>query len=212
MKALGDALFWILELLYGYFHNYGWAIIGLTLLVQLTVWPLTRRQTKSMLVMKELTPKLQELQKKYKNQPEKLNKEMLALYRTYGVNPLSGCLPVLLQFPILIALFNVLRSYPYPVDSAGFLWIPDLGKADPWYILPLLTVVTTYISQKQVTTDPKQEQMLVVMPLVIGWMATRFPAGLALYWVVQNAVRIAQQWWDARTLMAKGELARSEER
>jgi len=211
VKALGDALFWILELLYSYFHNYGWAIIGLTLLVQLAVWPLTRRQTKSMLAMKELTPKLQELQKKYKNQPEKLNKEMLALYRAHGVNPFSGCLPLLLQFPILIALFNVLRTYPYPVDSAGFLWIPDLGKADPWYILPLLTVITTYISQKQVTTDPKQAQMLVAMPLLIGWMATRFPAGLALYWVVQNAVRIAQQWWDTRTLTAKGELARSEE-
>ncbi|MDK2927948.1 MAG: hypothetical protein PWR31_1639 [Bacillota bacterium] len=212
MKALGDAMFWVLEFLYGYLHNYGWAIIGLTVLVQLVVWPLTRRQTRSMLAMKELTPKLQELQKKYKNQPEKLNKEMLALYKEHGVNPLSGCLPLLLQFPILIALFNVLRAYPYPVDAAGFLWIADLGKADPWYILPLLTVITTYISQKQVTSDPKQAQMLVAMPLVIGWMATRFPAGLALYWVVQNAVRIVQQWWDARTLVVKGELARSEER
>ncbi|MGI6603752.1 MAG: YidC/Oxa1 family membrane protein insertase [bacterium] len=212
MKALGDAMFWVLEFLFGYFNNYGWAIIGLTVLVQMLVWPLTRGQTKSMLAMKELNPKLQELQKKYKDNPEKLNKEMMALYKAHGVNPLGGCLPLLLQFPILIALFNVLRVYPYPAGSAGFYWIPDLGQADPLYILPLLTVATTYLSSKQLSTDPKQSGMMVAMPLVLGWMAMRFPAGLALYWVVSNLVRFGQQWFDMRTLMVKGELAKNENR
>lgn len=212
MKALGDALFWVLEFLYSYLNNYGWAIIALTVLVRMALWPLNRRQTKSMLAMKEINPKVKELQQKYKNQPEKLNKEMLALYREYGISPLGGCLPMLIQLPIVIALFNILRTYPYPVDSAGFLWISDLGKADPWYLLPLLTVITQYISQRQMTTDPKQAQMMVAMPLVIGWMAMRFPAGLALYWVVQNVVSIGQQWWDSRTLMPKGALAKDEGR
>lgn len=212
MKALGDALFWVLEFLYSYLHNYGWAIIILTVLIRMLLWPLTRRQTKSMLAMKEINPKLQELQKKYKNQPEKLNKEMMALYKKHGISPLGGCLPMLIQLPILIALFNILRTYPYPVDSAGFLWIADLGQRDPWYILPVLTVITQYISQSQMSTDPKQAQMMMAMPLVIGWMATRFPAGLALYWVAQNAVSVFQQWWDSRTLMTKGELAKNEGR
>ncbi|NMA54714.1 MAG: membrane protein insertase YidC [Firmicutes bacterium] len=210
MKTLGDALFWVLEFLYGYFKNYGWAIIVLTILIRMLLWPLTQRQTKSMLAMKEIQPKLQELQKKYKNQPEKLNKEMMALYREHGVSPLGGCLPMLIQLPIIIALFNILRTYPYPVDSAGFLWISDLGQKDPLYILPILTVVTQYISQKQMATDPKQAQMMKAMPLVIGWMATRFPAGLALYWVVQNAVSVGQQWWDSRSQMSKGALAKDE--
>jgi YidC/Oxa1 family membrane protein insertase len=210
VKALGDALFWVLEFLYSYFHNYGWAIIALTVLIRMLVWPLTRRQTKSMLAMKEIQPKLQELQKKYKNQPEKLNKEMMALYREHGVSPLGGCLPMLIQLPILFALFSILRTYPYPVDSAGFLWITDLGQKDPLYILPILTVITQYISQRQMTTDAKQAQMMAAMPLVIGWMATRFPAGLALYWVVQNAVSVVQQWWDSQSLMSKGELAKDE--
>ncbi|HHV07849.1 MAG TPA: membrane protein insertase YidC [Firmicutes bacterium] len=212
MKVLGDAIFWVLEFLYGYLHNYGWAIIALTVLIRMLVWPLTRHQTKSMLAMKTIQPKQQELQKKYKNQPEKLNKEIMALYRKHGVSPLGGCLPMLIQLPILFALFSILRTYPYPVDNAGFLWITDLGQKDPLYVLPILTVITQYISQKQMATDPKQAQMMMAMPFVIGWMATRFPAGLALYWVVQNAVSIFQQWWDSRTLMTKGALAKDEGR
>lgn len=212
MRALGDALFWVLEYLYSFFHNYGWAVIVLTALVRMFLWPLSRRQTKSMLAMQKINPQLKELQAKYKDQPEKMNQEMMTLYREHGVNPLGGCLPMLIQLPIIWALFSILRTYPYPVDNAGFYWISDLSKADPLFILPVLTVITQYVSQKQMATDPKQAQMMAAMPLVFGWMATRFPAGLALYWVAQNIVSIGQQWWDSRTLMPKGALAKDEGR
>jgi YidC/Oxa1 family membrane protein insertase len=211
MQFLSDLMASILEFFYTYLGNWGYAIIGLTFVVRLIIWPLTIKQNRSLKRMQEIQPQLKKLQEKYKNNPEKLNKEMLALYQKHGVNPMGGCLPLLLQFPILIALFRVLQTMEY-TGGGGFIrgWINDLSVPDPYYILPVLAAVTTYVTQKQVATDPKQAQMMMFMPLLIGWFATRFPAGLALYWVASNIFGIIQHYLAGGQLALKGELAPDE--
>ncbi|HHW91361.1 MAG TPA: membrane protein insertase YidC [Firmicutes bacterium] len=211
MQFLSDLMASILEFFYTYLGNWGYAIIGLTFVVRLIIWPLTIKQNRSLKRMQEIQPQQKKLQEKYKNNPEKLNKEMLALYQKHGVNPMGGCLPLLLQFPILIALFRVLQTMEY-TGGGVFIrgWINDLSVPDPYYILPVLAAVTTYITQKQVATDPKQAQMMMFMPLLIGWFATRFPAGLALYWVASNIFGIIQHYLAGGQLALKGELAPDE--
>lgn len=179
--------------------NYGVAIILLTILIKIALYPLTAKQVKSMKAMQELQPKIKELQEKYKGNPEKLNKELAALYKESGVNPFSGCLPLLVQMPILIAIFFAIRDYKY-LHQPGFLWMKDLAQPDPSYILPVLAAATTWIQQKQTMTDATQQNkmMMIFMPLFIGYISLSFPGGLVLYWVVSNIVQIIQQWWMYR--------------
>lgn len=210
MKFLSGLMSTILEFFYTYTGNWGLAIIGLTLVARLALWPLTHKQTKSMRRMQEIQPELNKLQQKYKGNPEKMNKEIMALYKKHGVNPMGGCLPLLLQFPILIALFGVLRAMEYPAGEGIFLWLPDLSLPDPFYILPILTALTTYITQKQMATDPKQSQMMMFMPLMIGWFASRFASGLALYLVTSNVFGILQHLLAGKQLGVKGELVSDE--
>lgn len=182
------------------FANYGVAIILLTATIKMAIYPLTAKSVRSMKAMQEVQPKMKELQDKYKGNPEKLNKEMAALYKEKGVNPFSGCLPLLLQMPILIAIFFAIRDYQY-VNQPSFLLWSNLGQPDPTYILPVLAGVTTYFQSKQTTTDTTSQQnkmMLYMMPLFIAYITTQFPAGLGLYWVVSNLVQIGQQWWMYR--------------
>lgn len=184
--------------------NYGIAIILLTIVLKLLLYPLTVKQVKGMKAMQELQPKMKELQEKYKDNPEKLNKEMTILYKESGVNPLSGCLPLLVQMPLLMGIFYAIRDYQY-VDLPSFLWMPNLADKDPLYILPILSAATTYIQQKQTSTDANQQakMMMNFMPLVIGYISISFPAGLVLYWVVSNIFQIAQQWWMYREAAQK---------
>lgn len=179
--------------------NYGIAIILLTLVIKLILYPLTLKQVKGMKAMQELQPKMKDLQEKYKGNPEKLNKEMAILYKESGVNPLAGCLPLLVQMPILMGIFYAIRDYQY-VHLPSFLWITDLSGPDHLYILPILSAATTYIQQKQTSTDMNQQtkMMMTFMPLFIGYISITFPAGLVLYWVVSNLFQIAQQWWMYR--------------
>ena len=145
--------------------------------------------------MQELAPEQKRLQEKYKNDKEKLNKELMKLYQENKVNPLGGCLPLLIQFPFIIALFRSLQTYDF--EQASFLWIKDLGAPDSLYILPVLAAITTYLSSKIATPAASPEAsnntMNIVMACLIGWMAIKFPSGLALYWVVSNIVQILQQ-------------------
>ncbi|MBC8014123.1 MAG: YidC/Oxa1 family membrane protein insertase [Sporomusaceae bacterium] len=181
------------------FANYGIAIILITLAIKVVLYPLTVKQVQGMKAMQELQPKMKELQDKYKSNPEKLNKEMALLYKESGVNPLSGCLPLLVQMPILMGIFFAIRDYQY-AHLPSFLWISDLSGPDPLYIFPILSAVTTYIQQKQTATDmnPQTKIMMNVMPLFIGWISLTFPGGLVLYWVVSNIAQIVQQWWMYR--------------
>lgn len=184
--------------------NYGIAIILLTLVIKLFLYPLTVKQVKGMKAMQELQPKMKELQEKYKGNAEKLNKEMTLLYKESGVNPLAGCLPLIVQMPILMGIFFAIRDYQY-AHVPTFLWINDLSQADPLYILPILSAATTYIQQKQTSTDMNQQTkiMMNLMPLFIGYISITFPGGLVLYWVVSNIFQIAQQWWMYRGVAQK---------
>lgn len=191
------------------FPNYGLAIIFLTLLIKLLLYPLTVKQVKSMKAMQELAPKMKALQEKYKDNKEKLQTEMAKLYKETGVNPLAGCLPMIVQMPFLFAIFFAIRDYQY-VSNPSFLWIANLAQhspSDPYYIIPALAAITTYFSSKQTTTDMSQQNkaMLIFMPLFIGYITISFPAGLGLYWVVSNLAQIAQQWWLYRSPAVKGE-------
>ncbi|MGF7186441.1 YidC/Oxa1 family membrane protein insertase [Desulfitispora alkaliphila] len=181
--------------------SYGLAIIMLTILIKLVLFPLTRKQMKSMKAMQRLQPEIKKLQDKYKNKPEKAQQEILALYKEEKVNPLAGCLPLIVQLPILFALFRALDTFEFGADP-GFLWVPNLSNPDP-IILPLLVASTMFMQmfiQQKLTganAAPEQAQMqkmfLYVMPIMLGFFARNFPAGLALYWMMFSIVGTIEQ-------------------
>lgn len=179
------------------YANYGLAIIFLTVIIKFAMYPLTVTQIKSMKEMAYIQPKMKELQEKYKGNPEKLNQEMAALYREHKINPLSGCLPLIVQMPFLIAIFYAIRDYQY-IGEPSFLWLSSLAAPDPIYVLPVLSAGATYL-QTRMSTAPEQMQqqkiMLIFMPIFILWISLSFPAGLVLYWAVSTIVQIAQQYY-----------------
>lgn len=184
--------------------SYGLAIIMITILVKIVLFPLTNSQMKSMRGMQELQPKLKELQERYKDDPQKMQAKVMELYKEKGVSPFSSCLPLLIQMPILIAFYQALYKLNYTVEAhASFLWISNLsnkGTQEGLFglILPILAALTTYYQQRISTVDPNdptQKMMLITMPLFIGYMAYTFQAGLALYWVAFNILSIIQQLW-----------------
>lgn len=181
------------------YANYGLAIILMTIVIKMVLYPLTVKQVKSMKAMQEMQPEMKKLQAKYKDKPEMLQKEMAALYKNSGVNPLAGCLPLIAQMPILMGIFYAIRDYTY-IGSPSFLWLTNLSHADPYYILPVLSGLTTFIQQKQTMTEVNSQtkMMMIMMPIFIGGISITFPSGLVIYWVVSNLMQIAQQWWMYR--------------
>ncbi|MFO8061195.1 MAG: YidC/Oxa1 family membrane protein insertase [Bacillota bacterium] len=178
--------------------NYGWGIILLTLLVRLVLVPLTMSQNRATLKMRELNPELERLKAKYKDDSQKLNEETIKLWKEHGVNPAAGCLPMLVQMPVIIAIFSALRGFEFAAD-ASFMWLPNLAQPDPLYILPVLAAISTYVQTKISTGDAEaaggsQAVMLYAMPLFIGYISMQFPAGLALYWTVTNIFGVGQQY------------------
>jgi YidC/Oxa1 family membrane protein insertase len=171
-----------------------------TLILKTIVLPLTIVQTKSTVKMGELQPKLKELQEKYKNDPQKLQQKQIELYKEMGVNPLSGCLPILIQLPIFMAMYYVIYNYQ-GFNNVGFLWVKSLGQADKTLILPILSGLTTYIAG--VLMYPKgddaaaktQKQMNIFMSLFFVYMSYKFKAGLVLYWIISNIIQLAQQYF-----------------
>lgn len=177
--------------------NYAIAIAILTVLIKVALYPLTYKQMKSMKVMQQLQPQIKELDKKYKNDPQKKQQAMMELYKEHGANPLSGCLPLLLQMPILFALFRALQDFvPTHPEHYNFFWISDLSKPDPTIIMPLIVGLTTF-AQQYVTSpnsnDQTQKTMLYMMPIIFGFMSKNFPAGLAFYWIMFSVVGTIQQ-------------------
>ena len=176
------------------FPNYGFAIILLTIIIKMALYPLTVKQIKSMKGLQELQPKMKKLQDQYKNNPQVLQQEMAKLYESAGVNPLAGCLPLLVQMPILMAIYYALRDMTYEGDPS-FFWIASLSEADPLHILPIVSALTTYVVSAQ--TTPKdgggQAKMMMYMMLVfIGIASFQLPSAIALYWVVTNAFSVIQ--------------------
>ena len=214
-QPIEDLLGFVLQLLYNLTDiagagSYGMAIILLTIIVKMLLYPLTVKQVKSMKAMQELQPKMKKLQEKYKDNPQVMQQKLGALYKDAGVNPLAGCLPLLIQMPILMGMYYAPFNFQYPSpEAAAFLWLPSMSDPDPLYILPILSALTTFLQQKMTTTEMNQQMkiMMTVMPIFIGWISLNFPSGLVLYWVTMNVVQIVQQWW-----MYRGEDSKKKEK
>ncbi len=198
----------VINLMYGFTEQIGWpsyglAIVFMTIAIKLAMFPLTQKQMKSMRAMQEIQPKTKYIQEKHKGDPQLIQKKTMELYKEHGVNPLGGCLPLLIQMPIFFAFYQSLFKFNY-LDAAhlGFLWIPDISKPDPLFILAILAAATTFLQQKismVSSTDPTQKMMLYAMPIMMAWIAIKMPSGLPLYWVVFNILGILQQLYVNKT-------------
>ncbi len=189
-----------LEALHNYIGNWGLSIIALTLIFRLLIWPLMSTQTRSMVGMQKLQPKLKALQKKYKNNREKLGQETMKLYKEAGVNPAMGCLPILVQMPIFIILWRVFMNYEF---NEGFLWVPDLGLADPTYLLPIIYVgIMVVQSLLMAKGNPQQLQQTMIFNVVFAFIMITFPAGVLLYWVASMLVQVGQHYLIQRSMKA----------
>ncbi len=189
-----------LDWLYSVTGNYGWVIILFTIVVRIILFPLMRKQYYSIAKMQRLQPKIQQLQKRYKKEREVLQKKMMELYQKEGINPLSGCLPMLIQFPILYVLWRaILYSAEQIHLSPGFLWMSDLSVADPYYIIVVLNVIAMILQSKLSSpgTGGGQRQnwaLVYGMPLFMGFLLRNFPAGMWLYWLLTTVFQLGQQW------------------
>ncbi|MDK9702090.1 MAG: membrane protein insertase YidC [Sulfuritalea sp.] len=204
LTVIAAPLFWVLGAIHKLVGNWGWAIIGLTLLLKLAFFPLSAASYKSMAKMRVLTPKLVKLKEAYGDDKQRLNQEMMALYKKEKVNPLGGCLPVLVQIPVFIALYWVLLGTVEMRNAPWLGWITDLSVKDPYYVLPLIMGATMFIQTKLNPTppDPIQAKVMLFMPIMFTGMFLFFPAGLVLYWTVNNVLSIAQQWQITRLVEA----------
>ena len=204
LTVIAAPLFWVLAAIYKLVGNWGWAIIGLTMLLKGIFFPLSAASYKSMAKMRVLTPKLVKLKETYGDDKQRLNQEMMALYKREKVNPLGGCLPVLVQIPVFIALYWVLLGTVEMRGAPWLGWITDLSVKDPYYVLPLIMGATMFIQTKLNPTppDPIQAKVMLWMPIMFTGMFLFFPAGLVLYWTVNNILSIAQQWQITRMVEA----------
>ena len=192
-----------LKFFYGYVHNYGIAIIIVTVIIKILFYPLTYKSYKSMKQMQKIQPKMAELKEKHKNDRDAMNKAVMELYKTHKVNPLGGCLPMLVQMPIFVALYRALMTSIELRHAPFMLWIMDLSIKDPYYVTPVIMGATMFIQQKMTpntSMDPTQAKMMLALPLVFTVMFINMPAGLVLYWLVNNMLTIAQQMYINRLL------------
>lgn len=196
LKPLAYPIFWALERIERLVGNWGWAIIILTILLKLALYPLSAAGYKSMARMKKLTPRLQQLKESFGDDRAKLHQAMAEMYKTEKINPLGGCLPILVQIPVFIALYWVLLAAVEMRGAPWLGWITDLTVPDPWFILPIIMGVTSILQVKlnPQPMDPMQAKIMMIMPVAFTVMFVFFPAGLVLYWVTNNILSIAQQW------------------
>ncbi|MDM1772252.1 membrane protein insertase YidC [Acinetobacter indicus] len=192
---IAKLLFVGLEFFHGLVGNWGWAIILLTILVKLILWPLSSKSYRSMAKMRVIAPEMQRMKEEFGEDRMRFSQEMMALYKREQVNPLAGCLPLLLQMPIFLALYWVLMESVELRHAPWLLWIQDLSAMDPWFILPLIMGATMYIQQmlNPQPTDPMQAKVFRIMPVIFTVFLLFFPAGLVLYWIVNNLITILQQ-------------------
>ncbi|MDQ1326316.1 MAG: YidC/Oxa1 family rane protein insertase [Campylobacterota bacterium] len=195
---LAIPFFKVLLWIHGYIGNWGWAIILFTVLVKLILFPLSYKGMMSMQKLKDLAPKMKELKEKHKGDPAKMNMQMMELYKKHGANPMGGCLPMLLQIPVFFALYRVLLNADELQGAHWMLWIGDLSRMDPYFILPVLMGASMYFQQKITPsnfTDPLQEKIFKWFPVIMTVFFVSFPSGLVLYWLVNNLFTITQQYY-----------------
>lgn len=197
LKILAFPLLQLLQFFYRFVHNYGIAIILLTVFVRLIFYPLSVKSARSMKAMQRVQPQLKLIQEKYKDDRTRLSQEQMALFKAHNVNPLGGCLPILVQLPVLFALYNVL-GYSIELFQAPFFgWIQDLSAKDPWYVFPVLMGLAMLVQQRLMPTvgmDPMQVKMMYVMQVVFTFFMINLPSGLSIYMFVSTALGILQQW------------------
>ncbi len=222
LKPIENVLGYIIEFFYNWIPSYGIAIILLTITVRIILLPLTISQTKSMAKMQMLQPELKEIQQKYKGDQQRIQQETMEFYKKNNVNPLSGCLPLILQMPVFFALFQMLRALGINAFGGGaqtlykFLWL-DLTSRDPFYILPILMVITMIISSRLTQTDATKTGMSAVLmtyglPLVFGFISFRMQSGILVYWVTTNIWSIGQQWIVNKMIKKEKDKAESKKR
>ncbi len=194
---IAKALFWWLEALHGFFGNWGVAIILLTLTVKLIFYPLSAAGYRSMAKMRKVQPRLVQLKERYGSDRAAMNQAMMELYKTERINPLGGCLPIVVQIPVFIALYWVLLESVELRQAPFWLWIRDLSIKDPYFVLPVLMTASMWLQSRMnpPPLDPIQAKVMQIMPLAFGVFFAFFPAGLVLYWFVNNVLSIAQQWY-----------------
>ena len=206
-----------LDFFYEYVHNYGVAIILLTIVIKLLFWPLSQKSYESMEQMKKLQPMVQKLREKYGDDKQRMNQETMALYKTYKVNPMGGCLPMIVQIPVFFGLYKALmgavelRHAPF-IENLPFTdipWLADLSAKDPYYITPLVMGATMFLQQKMTPSagDPMQQKIMLLMPVIFTFMFLQFPSGLVIYWLMNNVLSIGQQLLIVRAHKKKAEAA-----
>jgi len=204
--VLSKPLFWLLDKLHGFIGNWGWSIVALVVLLKIAFYWLNASAYRSMAKMKAVAPKVTELRERYKDKPQQMQQEMMRIYREEKVNPLGGCLPILVQMPFFIALYWVLLSSVEMRNAPWIGWITDLSAKDPWFILPILMTASSLFQVwlNPTPPDPMQARLMWFMPLAFGFMFFFFPAGLVLYWLTNNILSIAQQWFINKQLGVLG--------
>ncbi|CAB3644811.1 MAG: membrane protein insertase YidC [Achromobacter pulmonis] len=209
LTIIAKPLFKLMTWLHSILGNWGWTIVALTVLIKALFYPLAAASYRSMARMKQVAPRLQALKEKYGDDKQKLNAAMMEMYRTEKINPLGGCLPMVVQIPVFISLYWVLLASVEMRGAPWILWVHDLSIRDPYFILPAIMMATMFLQIKLNPTppDPVQAKVMMIMPLVFGGMMFFFPAGLVLYWCVNNTLSIAQQWSITRAMQRKTEAA-----
>jgi YidC/Oxa1 family membrane protein insertase len=196
LALLSKPLYWLLDKLFSFIQNWGWSIVALVLLLKIAFYWLNAKAYASMAKMKAINPKIMEMRERLKNDPQKMQQEMMKIYREEKVNPMGGCFPIMVQIPVFIALYWVLLSSVEMRNAPWILWINDLSAPDPFFILPVVMTLTTLLQTalNPAPPDPMQAKLMWFMPLVFSVMFFFFPAGLVLYWITNNILSIAQQW------------------
>lgn len=202
LTVIAQPIHWLLDQIYSVVGNWGWAIIVLTILIKLAFYKLSETSYKSMAHMRQLAPRLAALKDRYGDDKERLNQAMMDLYKTEKINPLGGCLPILVQIPVFIALYWVLLESVELRQAPFVLWIDNLSAPDPYYVLPLIMGISMYVQSKlnPAPPDPVQAKIMMSLPFVFTVFFAFFPSGLVLYWTVNNVLSIAQQWYITRTV------------
>ncbi len=199
-SIIARPLFWVLKLFYKIFNNYGVAIVILTTIVRIPFIPLVSKGQQSMKKLQDIQPRMAEIKEKYKNDPQRMQREVMELYKKHKVNPMGGCLPMLLQIPVFFALYKVLLISIELRGAPFIFWIHDLSLKDPSYVLPVVMGITMVIQQRMTPSsmEPAQQKMMMIMPVVFTFMFLSFPSGLVLYWLVNNLLSIGQQFYTNR--------------
>jgi YidC/Oxa1 family membrane protein insertase len=210
---IAKPVFLFLKFLHSIIGNWGWAIVAITLIIRLFLYPLTFKGMVSMNKLKAISPQIKEIQAKHKGDPQKMNAKMMELYKKEGANPMGGCLPMLMQIPVFFAIYRVLLNSIELKDAPWILWIQDLASMDPYYILPVLMAGTMFWQQSITPTnftDPMQEKIMKFLPLIFMFFFITFPAGLTLYWFVNNMFSVAQQYYVNKIFDKEKQLKKAE--